>query len=503
MYKVVIIDDEAMIREGIRTIIDWDYYGFEIIAEAEDGYIGEEVISEYHPDLVLVDIRMPGQSGIELLKSIREKGYIGKAIILTGYAEFEYAKEAIRLEVEAYLLKPIEEDELCQMLEKAKSELDKEAETTRYIENSQAMRRVSLCQKLVFETLNDQERWMIQEDDFFGSQENYHIVLVSKEDGLHQKVEKLVKEFSQNKNSAVYIPLREYYLFVIRNKTFRQLEVILNDLLIKHQRLTGIECFVSVGSQVKGYMKLKRSFEDSKGLFDRRFLFRNQPIIFWDAYVNDTEEDTNIIIDVEYIYGLIEIGNQGAMEVYFSKLEESLINSSLNVDKIKGTCVTGFIEIKEKLSYHYNRSINFIPDNKVVVDQIYEFNHLSDIITYMLQIFTIISELICDGSYENTIKRLLNYIHTNYDKNLKLEGLSRLFGYNSSYLGKLFKETMGKSFNQYLDEIRIEHAKELLETNEYKVHQIATKVGYNNVDYFYSKFKKFVGISPNAYKKQN
>ena len=125
MYKVMIIDDEAMIRWGIHDLLDWDEEGFLFCEDGKDGKDGFKKLMENHPDLVLVDIKMPGMSGIELIQAAREAGYEGYFIILTGYAEFEFAKSAIKLGVKEYLLKPIEEEELKGCVQRIREELNK------------------------------------------------------------------------------------------------------------------------------------------------------------------------------------------------------------------------------------------------------------------------------------------------------------------------------------------------------------------------------------------
>ena len=124
MYKVMIIDDEAMIRWGVHDLLDWEKEGFVFCEDGKDGKDGLKKLLEYCPDLALVDIKMPGMSGLELIREAKEVGYEGYFIILTGYAEFEFAKEAIKYGVKEYLLKPIEEDELTQCVQRIKEELN-------------------------------------------------------------------------------------------------------------------------------------------------------------------------------------------------------------------------------------------------------------------------------------------------------------------------------------------------------------------------------------------
>ena len=126
MLKVLIIDDEPYLREGLKHIVDWKANGFEICGEAADGDEGYRKILDLKPDIILLDIQMPGKLGLEILKDERKNGIEGRFIIISGYSNFKYAKEAIKYGVKEYLLKPIDEDELLEIALKLKKEIEEE-----------------------------------------------------------------------------------------------------------------------------------------------------------------------------------------------------------------------------------------------------------------------------------------------------------------------------------------------------------------------------------------
>ncbi len=498
MYSVILIDDEMMIREGLKLIVDWEQHGFRVIGEAKDGLSGAKLIKKENPDLILVDIRMPGLTGLELLEDVRNHGYQGEVIILTGYSEFEYAREALRLDVSSYLLKPIDEDELCSQLEVIKTKLDA-VELAKLKKDDMAIGiRNSVCRKVIFEdAISEQEEKNLEDDAFLTARDRYHVVLIKRQKRYDDTIGDILKKIQA---TPIKIALDHYIILVFKNKSFRQLVVVLNNLSKQYYKITKEPCFITIGGQVVAYRNLNKSFAQANGLLERQFLYRNQNIIFYDAFIEEKTMDPNPIMDVNYLYGLVEVGNQEAVEVYFNQLEDALVLSNLSVEKIRGICVNGFVAVKDRLIQEYGQVEKLLPGSKEIIDKIYAFSNLTEILEYIRETLVVVADTICDGSYENTMKRLLNYIHKNYDKNLKLEALARLFNYNSSYLGKIFKEKVGQNFNSYLEILRIEHAKELLKAESLKIYQVAEKVGYNNVDYFFSKFKKHVGVSPKAYR---
>lgn len=129
MYKVLLVDDEPMIREGLRTLLEWESLGYEVVDTAANGKDALQKCEQHDLDLIIVDIRMPEMNGLELIKKIRENGGTMHVLILSGYADFEYAKQAIVQRIDGYLLKPVDEDELMEYLHSLRKELDLEYET--------------------------------------------------------------------------------------------------------------------------------------------------------------------------------------------------------------------------------------------------------------------------------------------------------------------------------------------------------------------------------------
>jgi two-component system response regulator YesN len=161
------------------------------------------------------------------------------------------------------------------------------------------------------------------------------------------------------------------------------------------------------------------------------------------------------------------------------------------------------MDIKAKTSESLNdkKSEQFF--NEEIISTISGMNSLFDIIQLLKSVFSEASNVLFGHTTKSTIERVVQYIKSNYRQELRLELLASIFGYNSAYLGKVFHQYTGENFNNYLDRIRITEAKRLLSMHEYKVYEVAEMVGYTNINYFHNKFKKYVGISPLSFKKQN
>jgi two-component system response regulator YesN len=249
--------------------------------------------------------------------------------------------------------------------------------------------------------------------------------------------------------------------------------------------------------------KVKQSYKEAKKLLTNRFLLLEQGIISKESLDQiDRTKVLNFDTIIEKIYSYVEISDTENIVKEFKELEKLVIQRNYSEEQIKVMSIKIFLDLKEKLNNDYELNEIVIKPNEEIIENIYSKISLKNMIEYLTENFESIANKIGGTSSENIIKRVINYMNTNYYKDLKLEILAEIFNYNSAYLGKLFKSNVGENFNTYLDKIRIEKAKYLLVEEKLKVYQVCEKVGYKNIDYFHSKFKKYVGISPLNYKKQ-
>lgn len=189
------------------------------------------------------------------------------------------------------------------------------------------------------------------------------------------------------------------------------------------------------------------------------------------------------------------------MEV-LDKLKKDLYYTTIEVPILKHYLADIMIQVKSVITHTYGMTNIPIPNNAAIISTIEETCYLYEIMQFFTIQFEMYMNAIGSPSRDSVMDGILNYIEHNYQENLKLGTIAELFGYNSSYLGKVFNKTTGKNFNSYVDEIRIENSKKLLMEEQYKVYEIAQMVGYTNVDYFHKKFKKYVGMSPAEYRKK-
>lgn len=504
MYKVMIIDDEEIVRTGLKNLVNWENEGFYICGEGKDGRDGLAKLLEKWPDLVLVDIKMPGLSGLELIKAAREQNFEGHFIILTGYSEFEFAKSAISFGVREYLLKPVDEDELLNNVRLLREELDRKAGEWAFHTNNAEIAREELLRKMLLK-LDTKERLEEQLElyEMDLTDQIFCAAVISDRDIAPGSDNNLflekVRELLGSRKNNVDRVLMDNCMVVVKQgmdyKTWAQLLKRQNERI---QKKYGKGLSIAVGHNVSLWYDLAYSYEFAEFLIEHEFLFSGCNVL-----TIDTIEEQQYVTEnpsVDYFCMLIEVGDLTGIQECVKRFKQYCIKGMMKELDIKIMVMYNLMQIKnwEEKRYNGGKEIN-ISKGIEQLNQVDDLDELLEIYCHILQDFC--TWVGSDGS-ETVIKRMYYYMEKNYDKDLKLETFAKLFNYNSNYLGKLFRKEIGDSFNNILDNIRITNAKRLLTETDLKVYQISERVGYSNIDYFYLKFKKYVGISPKEYKKE-
>lgn len=514
MYRVLIADDEALIREGIKCLFDWEALGFTIAGEAANGEQACQAILTQQPDLVLMDIRMPGMSGLDVIHMVREQGFSGKIIILSGYSDFKYAQEAIRLGVQYYLTKPIDEDELEDILHSIRTELDKTRATIGTTNHYRKKAHDAILKDIL---LGDVDLSLLNLDDLHLDAEIYQVVIYEKYSHNSQDASysfsDLLRVTNQDNNSYDTIILQYNEVLLLKGKfAIRKF----NEFLERYQQEKRPQkgspldtLFITYGKCVSSLQEVPSSYQEAYQLLQRRFFCDQAQHTIGYMDLPAFENNTPIISDAllnEYsdrLQNYIQSFNRSMVAEILKELQTKLYNASDSINAIKLFLADLYLQIKERIHHLYHNVAIPFPSNADIIRFIEEKYYLYEILLFFTEQFEIIMSAIGNSSRESVLDDILHYINHNYANSITLENIAPLFGYNSSYLGKIFSKKMGENFNSYVDHIRIERSKELLLNEDLKVYSIAEMVGYRNVDYFHIKFKKYVGQSPAEFRKKN
>ncbi|MCR5148612.1 MAG: response regulator transcription factor [Eubacterium sp.] len=525
MYSVLIADDEKIIRMGLCSIIDWNSAGFNIIGEAANGSEALEFIKNNNPDVVMIDIRMPKLQGLDALKQAREEGFTGKVIVLSGYSDFEYARTAMRFNTVAYLTKPVDTDELLSVLSKIKTDLDQERQQEENHSSFMSKARKTLLRSFLTGelSLSDNEK-----NDLNLNHPSYQVIFYEKYSNnisdISYSLSDLLRVANQNEREIESIDIDGNNVILLKgNHPIEKLKLLLdkysNELPPeKNSPLDSI--FISCGSIVNTVDDIPVSYAEALQLLKHRFFSdQNQHTLIYpddlkklpDGSLLSSENtgDTatlreNIINSyTSLLVNNIQVFNRNKIAVILKYLQDTLYNAPFTINEEKNLLVDLYLHIKEELILHYNQSdIPFIANSEAlsfIMDSLY----LYEIVLFLAEQFDKIMESIGYSSRDSIIDDVIYYIGHNYQTNITLENIAPLFGYNSSYLGKIFNKKMGVNFNTYLDSVRVDNAKNILINTKNQVYKVAEMVGYKNVDYFHIKFKKHTGMSPAEFRKHN
>jgi two-component system, response regulator YesN len=513
MYKVLVVDDERIIRDGIASIIEWDQQGFLFVGAASNGVEAYEMILRDTPQIVITDIKMPGINGLELISKVKEEFPEMIFVILSGYGEFDLAKEAMRYGVKYYLLKPCNENKIIEVLIEIRSELiqreDKEEFTQKNRENFEKVLPLVREQFL---------RDFVTKRNYAGGDFEYYCRLLNIEDkSLQLVVFQPEGEFGFEELFGLMKIIEDVFA---EKKFFNS--TIKNQVLIMIQAI-AYEELIDMIHEVKKAFSYYHTLEVTV-VYSDIDNFKNAPLLYkevqeclkYSFYLGegsiitkkdielgrDKSGDEDLIFDYEAIAVAIKSGNVDAVGAEIDNYFHELQLKKCGINIIKTYAVQLFMVVirqcpGEVIDKYTNKIIEL--QNLKSFEQIQEF-------------VKAVGDQLAEANHENIItihsklvRTVVQYLQEHLEnEDLSLKWLSNHVLYLSDgYISKLFIKETGEKFSHYLMRVRMEKAKELIEkSDDDRICEVAQKVGFgNNPQYFSQLFKKYTGWSPSEYKK--
>lgn len=514
MYHVLIADDESIIREGIKCLLDWESFGYTITDEAAGGEQALRKILSQTPDVVLMDIRMPGLTGLEVIRRAREAGYDGEFIILSGYSDFKYAQEAMRCGIQYYLTKPVDEEELSGILRCIKDKLDSRQDSADAAEHYRQKARDAIVRDVLLGNAP------VPGKNYSDLHADVYQVVICQPYNTPPKSQNPAFQFAdllrlanQDNNFFDNVMLEYNDVFLLKGSyAVGKFDSLLEQYSGEKapQKGSALDSFfITYGKCVYTVEEIPQSYHQAYELLNRRFFCdQAQHTIGYQA-LPALQDNVSVISATllsrysEAFLNYIQAFNRSMAAETLNKLQQELYSASDSIDDIKLFLADLYLSIKEKMSRLYSNVALSFAGNADTIRFISSRYYLYEILLFLTEQFEAMMSAIGNSSRDSVLDDILRYINHNFADNITLENIAPLFGYNSSYLGKIFSKKMGENFNSYIDHVRIEHSKELLLKGDAKIYAIAEKVGYRNPDYFHTKFKKYVGMSPAEYRKRS
>ncbi|NLL01097.1 MAG: response regulator [Clostridiales bacterium] len=529
MIKVMIVDDEPFIRQGLRILIPWEQYGYKICDEAANGLEALELIKKDDFDLIITDIKMPKMGGIELIEYVNE--HITNRIhfiILSGFYEFEYAKKAIKYGAQDYILKPVQKDELIRVLvdykkkyEQLTNEINKKKIADRIVFDNHlghlltgeySDESLQYIKGLLSEYI-DLRYVLLQYDQL----DKRYSALSHKEKMAKQILlyEVLSDLLGDNYYHAYKEPVRsenEYAIgFIYAKKISDSLKLSEREYMewlsskVKEQVSYGIILYI--GQREKDIRTIADSYKSAKVMYSLYSVSSEADILYYDDVKNSISTDKYPVNkdELDSLIRVIEENDKEMIKKYIVSVYSHLKNwlgepeiIKINLNYLLFNLINLTREIDSNIEYEevHSRISKWANDWHRVMSKITNFQ------SFALEFAEYISQLRRNSFGGGVLKDIEREIIENYSDNLSLKTLSEKYYMNTAYLGQIFKKQFNMSFKDYLNNFRIERASELLIRTDEKIYIIADQVGFKNTDYFISKFVQLKGVTPLQFRKQ-
>lgn len=495
MRKVMLVEDEEFILQGLKSILDWEAIGMQVVQTAHNGKEALEKWSQEPVDIVVTDISMPVMDGLDFLKELRRTEERVRCIILTGYDEFDYARRAITLDVEDYILKPIDEEALEEVLKRCDEELRK-------LDQKQAA------------DMDDKAGWIqfLRGNLSQEEMENYLTVLPALEPGTKvwpaimkldmeslksARMSDVLLEFQEQKDiRVIYLSAGNLLLLMYGIQTEEDCVAGLSAIQDQIESEYTILSFISAGFPIEDYRELPSSYEEAKKL-QKYQVIEGYGSCISAALVREKGSQDITIDNAGLRKMILKKDREGAVN-YLEDLFIHVIQTDVSIDDVYKMCIqTAMLlqEIKEEYKLLDRKNMQNLTE---LIGQIYQAEDLFTIKTIFIgeaaEIITYLHEE--DSQYTPVVKQILSEVQKNYREDMNLKTLAYKYNMNASYLGSIFQKEVGCTFAQYLSNTKNSIAKDLILNTNMRINDIAKEVGYPDTSYFYRKFKQCYGVSP-------
>ena len=522
--RVLIADDERKVCALIQHIINWELLNMEVIGFAYNGESALQMIKDEKPDIVITDIRMPGLNGLEVIRMAKEINPSIEFIVVSGFKQFDYAKEALQYGVSNYLLKPANRKELTYTLNQIKNrsekKVEKEREVKRISETAERNKK-RLRKDILFQILSNQveEDWKaLNGDYFYGFREGCFQLGVIKIDGIPNiqkhsqyfinKLEYLLTTLMTNCHEFEFTLVQGKYVILLNYDPAEEaavrknLKLILENLQDQQDIFKGFSVSGSLGNPVGEFVQVFSTLESARVKLNQRLIYGTNRI-----YYKEVSAFKSVLPEMfngfrEALFNALDI--QDTQKV--TNLAHDVLRECLQ-HEVNGDTALGFYrEILEAYILTLKRrnlyEADAIPANLFL--ELENFGSLAEVNAFFLKSLLSILKITIARAEENESRPIIeakNFIEKNFKEPITLEVVSKEVGFSSSYFSAMFKSKTGETFSEYLFRKRMEEAKNQLRDTRHTIAVICDDIGYSDIKHFAKGFKKFTGLTPKDYRK--
>lgn len=531
MLKVFLAEDEFIIREGIKNNIDWQAYGYEFCGEASDGELAFPLIQKTRPDILITDIKMPFVDGLALSRLVKKELPETEIIILSGYEEFDYAKEAIQIGVARYLLKPINGETLLQEIDSvAEIILGKQKEKEirekyqKEMEENSLRDQMDLFQHLVTGDCSMEELLSVAGKlDLKIMAPWYSIVLLKIQSMKHDYeeysgsivvVDERIAKLAEPEHVLIFDRALEGRAFLFKADSEEELlayqKEYLGDVKEVLSGYANLRYFGGIGTPVNRLREIPASFEDASHAFAHRYLVAESCILDSSLLMQEgaaEHEDFRISavnpeqIDRAKMQEFLRTGDLDEVvyfvDEFFGKLDGGAMKSRIFRQYITMDAYFSIVDFLKGLGLQKDEIEAPDQDSSILQDE----KSAMDYIVRIMEKALVLREKKASSRYEDVVSEVIHYIEDNYaQEELSLNLLASHVNFSPNHLSMIFSQQTGQTLIRYLTDYRMNRAKELLRCSSKKSSVISMEVGYKDPHYFSYLFKKTQGMTPTQYR---
>ncbi len=540
MIKVFLVEDEYAIREGIKKSVNWEANGYTLVGEAGDGEMAFPKIVKARPDILITDIRMPFMDGLELSRLVKKEIPNIKIVVLSGYDDFNYAKQAISIGVEEYILKPVSGENLLTELGKIADAINVERQDElakdKYLRDMEEIRTLAK-QKFIHDMIDG--KLSMQESLEQGRELGiditaayYSIVLfqafpknkagvpseeefdVAEYSGVSEEIYSRIREtVSESPNVYLYEQVGDVLCFLeksdslndMNQNTQKGIDIIKEIMSTKSDWIY----FISIGKPVERIRDVNSSYRDASKRFAERYML-DESFIFYGGNDNSNVLDIGGIdikmVSQKTIFHFLRNGTlveiDDLVSEYFSSLGEEAMESRLFCQYVLMEALISGMAFLDSMNVSREKAASILGELSDPVRFVDSVDKAKDYITRILKVLIEYRNQVSDKKYTEIIDKAREFIKAQYKNDeMSLQTVASYVNVSSNHFSAIFRKETGETFIDYLTKVRMDNAKDLLTCTSMKTSEIGFEVGYKDPHYFSYIFKKTIGMSPKEYRR--
>ena len=540
MIKVFLVEDEYAIREGIKKSVNWEANGYTLVGEAGDGEMAFPKIVKARPDILITDIRMPFMDGLELSRLVKKEIPNITIVVLSGYDDFNYAKQAISIGVEEYILKPVSGENLLTELGKIADAINVERQDElakdKYLRDMEEIRTLAK-QKFIHDMIDG--KLSMQESLEQGRELGiditaayYSIVLfqafpknkagvpaeeefdVAEYSGVSEEIYSRIREtVSKSPNVYLYEQVGDVLCFLeksdslndMNQNTQKGIDIIKEIMSTKSDWIY----FISIGKPVERIRDVNSSYRDASKRFAERYML-DESFIFYGENANSNVLDIGGIdikmVSQKTIFHFLRNGTlveiDDLVSEYFSSLGEEAMESRLFCQYVLMEALISGMAFLDSMNVSREKAASILGELSDPVRFVDSVDKAKDYITRILKVLIEYRNQVSDKKYTEIIDKAREFIKAQYKNDeMSLQTVASYVNVSSNHFSAIFRKETGETFIDYLTKVRMDNAKDLLTCTSMKTSEIGFEVGYKDPHYFSYIFKKTIGMSPKEYRR--